>query len=62
MTRRIGVELLGSQECILFKTLKHAFAFGALLNKNRPTNLHIPHVAALPWHSAEYAPQKEVRF
>lgn len=53
------MELLVSQEWVLFKTPKHAFAFGALFNKNSPANLHIFHVAALPWHSAEYALQKE---
>lgn len=53
------MELLGSQEWVLLKPPKHALAFGALLNKNGVTNLHIPHVVALPWHSAEYALQKE---
>lgn len=52
------MELLVSQEQVLFKTPKHAFAFGALLNKNNLANLHISHAAALPWRSAEYALQK----
>lgn len=53
------MELLVNQEWVLLKASKYAFAFGALLNKNSPANLRIPHVAALPWHFAEYALQKE---
>lgn len=56
-------ELVISQEWVLFKTPLNAFAFLGFLNKNRWPTLHTLLmfylcVSALPWHSAEYAPQK----